>query len=136
MDKSFSYLFEIIYKKYSESASNMGAAPSVLGFSKFMGFGNDGKPKAWKRGQWPSAPDCWLLSQKLGFSIEWLLTGSGEPFETEVKTREKELEAKVEELEAELLEANRVNRLLTTRLLVDGTREKAGAKEEYDNTSR
>jgi hypothetical protein len=78
MNKKFSQYFDIIYKKYSERVVAMGCTPSVLAFSKFLGYDNDGKPKNWKKGQWPSRDDCSLLCDKLGFNLNWLLTGEGE----------------------------------------------------------
>lgn len=154
MNGDFSLLFEIIYEKYSDIAISMGSNPSVLGFSKFLGLKNDGKVKAWKKGQWPSAKDCWWLAKKFNLNIEWLLTGEGNPFDgkhaetSDLHSQEEyeTLKGKIAELERENAELrSRLNietgeslqtrlseleatvKQLQTRLLVDGVGDKAAA---------
>ena len=154
LDGDFSLLFEIIYEKYSDIAISMGSSPSVLGFSKFLGLKNDGKAKAWKKGQWPSAKDCWWLAKKFILNIEWLLTGEGEPFDensaekhslpsqeeyealkdrlAELVRENAELRSRVNveaggSLQARLSELEATVRQLQTRLLVDGVGDKAVA---------
>lgn len=109
----------------------------MRGFCDFLGI-SPGKRQKWSQGQWPSAEDLENLHDKLGFSYRWLITGEGEPFEEDgpppQTEREAELQARLAELErekemltAELREADRLNRQLTTRLLVDGVGDKGAA---------
>ena len=89
---------------------------------------------------WPLLPR--LLDMYPDVSREWLYFGEGEMFSANVAEGNMDAEAliealcQVQKLQMELEEERRLNRQLTTRLLVDGTREKAGAKEKHDNTSR
>lgn len=86
-----------------------------------------------------------ILEMFPGVRREWLFFDEGEPFESDGSvssgTGEKSvaevtaLQAKVAELEAELREANRLNRQLTTRLLIDGTGDKDGAKNTAGNVA-
>jgi hypothetical protein len=78
MKKNFLQQYGIIYKKYSERVADLGCAPSARAFSKFLRHPNPGKVNEWKRGQRPTRDDCLLLKEKLGFSLDWLLTGEGE----------------------------------------------------------
>ena len=77
MSRDFSEQFVIIYDKFIELMAANGKKASVLSFGKFLGHGHDGKVKAWKGGQWPSAEDCWTLEKKLKYSLRWLVTGEG-----------------------------------------------------------
>ena len=56
-----------------------------------------------------------------------MVSGKGEPFGTGSSARERELEAEVERLKSELAEADRVNRQLSARLLIDGVGDKNAA---------
>lgn len=80
-ERNFSHLFDIIYDKFIELCKNSGTPSGTLTFGKFLGHGHDGRVRAWKKGQWPSAEDCWTIEKKLGFNLRWLITGEGEPFE-------------------------------------------------------
>ena len=80
-ERNFSYLFDIIYDKFIELCKSSGTTPGTLTFGKFLGHGHDGRVRAWKKGQWPSAEDCWTIEKKLGFNLRWLITGEGEPFD-------------------------------------------------------
>lgn len=120
MNGDFSLLFEIIYEKYSDIAISMGSNPSVLGFSKFLGLKNDGKVKAWKKGQWPSAKDCWWLAKKFSLNIEWLLTGEGNPFdEKHAETHELPSQEEYETLKGKITELERENAELRSRLNIE-----------------
>ncbi|GAB7511255.1 hypothetical protein [Bilophila wadsworthia] len=80
-ERDFSYLFDIIYDKFIESCRRSGTPSGTLALGKFLGHGHDGRVRAWKKGQWPSAEDCWTIEKKLGFNLRWLITGEGEPFD-------------------------------------------------------
>lgn len=120
MDGDFSLLFEIIYEKYSDIAISMGSNPSVLGFSKFLGLKNDGKVKAWKKGQWPSAEDLASMHEKLGFSYRWLVTGKGDPFDGgNAETHELPSQEEYETLKGKITELERENAELRSRLNIE-----------------
>lgn len=79
-ERDFSQLYKVIYDKFIKICSETDAPSGSLAFGKFLGHGHDGKIRAWKKGQWPSAEDCWTLEKKLGFDLRWLVTGEGNPF--------------------------------------------------------
>jgi len=85
MDNNFLEQFDFIYQIYEKRVKALGAIPSVLGFSKYLGHKNDGKPKQWKKGQRPSTNDCAVLHEKFGLRVQWLTTGKGEPYEARPK---------------------------------------------------
>ena len=80
MTKNFSEKFDTIYELYSAIAHESGTIPSNLSFSRFLGHEHDGRVRAWKKGQWPSAEDIWNIHQKIGLSLVWLVSGEGDPF--------------------------------------------------------
>lgn len=80
MARDFSKAFEIVYDKFAKLQDASSKKSSVLAFGKFLGHGHDGRVKAWKGGQWPSAEDCWELSKILEIDLLWLVTGEGDPF--------------------------------------------------------
>ncbi|SBW07792.1 conserved hypothetical protein [uncultured delta proteobacterium] len=80
--KNFSDMFDIIFEVYRSHARAAGISPSNVSFARFLGHDHDGRVRAWKKGQWPSADDLWQMHQKLGFSLQWLVSGEGGPFET------------------------------------------------------
>jgi hypothetical protein len=80
---NFIQLYEIIYNKFISISAETKWIASNIGFSKFLGHSHNGKVQAWSKGQWPNAYDCWVIHQKLGFRLEWLLTGEGEMFHSE-----------------------------------------------------
>jgi len=120
MTKNFSEQFDTIYEWYSVIARESGTIPSNLSFSRFLNHEHDGRVRAWKRGQWPSAEDIWDIHQKMGFSLGWLVSGEGEPFaehgpDTRPHTPEAGAEARVsrvEQLEREI--AQRTKELAQT----------------------
>ena len=79
--KNFSEMFAALYACYGENSRAKGTTPSYLSFARFLGHGHEGRIRAWKKGQWPSAEDIWQLHLKLGFSLRWLVSGEGDPFE-------------------------------------------------------
>lgn len=97
----------------------------MIAFARFLNHAHDGKVNAWRKGQWPSADDIVTIHDKLGFSYRWLLNGEGEPLErpdicqTE-RNHMAELEMRVEALENEKAEADRLIRQLTAKLLAQG----------------
>lgn len=74
-------MFDIIFEVYRSHARTAGISPSNVSFARFLGHDHDGRVRAWKKGQWPSAEDLWQMHQKLGFSLQWLVSGEGEPFD-------------------------------------------------------
>ena len=123
--KNFSQRFVIIYKKFVEQAAG-GKPASKLAFSRFVGVAQ-GVMQNWEKGSIPLPKYLKIIHDKFGFDYGWLLTGEGEPYGTGSSARERELEAEVERLKTELAEADRVNRQLTTRLLIDGVGDKDAA---------
>lgn len=75
MKQDFSELFEIIWNKFIPAKGERKSLPS---FASYLGHEHKGRVTAWSKGQWPSAHDCWIIHQKMGFGLEWLLTGEGE----------------------------------------------------------
>jgi len=117
--------FEVIYKKFAERAAAEGRPASKLAFARFVGV-SQGCMQKWEKGQIPNAKDLITIRDKLGFSLNWLITGEGNLWD-ESMLEVDELKARIAVLEAELREADRINRKLTTRLLVDGVGDKDGA---------
>ena len=76
--KDFKKHFAFIYSRFKKLAEEHGTVASRLGLARYLDLSH-GKITAWDKGQWPSAEDCWLLHQKFGFSLEWLISGEGEP---------------------------------------------------------
>lgn len=94
----------------------------MIAFARFLNHAHDGKVNAWRKGQWPSADDIVVIHDKLGFSYRWLLNGEGEPLENQdtsgvERERMARLEARLEALENEKVEADRLIRQLTAKLL-------------------
>lgn len=94
----------------------------MIAFARFLNHAHDGKVNAWRKGQWPSADDIVAIHDKLGFSYRWLLNGEGEPLENQdsygvERERMAGLEARLEALENEKAEADRLIRQLTAKLL-------------------
>lgn len=94
----------------------------MIAFARFLNHAHDGKVNAWRKGQWPSADDIVAIHDKLGFSYRWLLNGEGEPLESSdtclaVRDHVAALESRVEALENEKAESDRLIRQLTAKLL-------------------
>ena len=115
----FSHRFDIIYKTFATRALAKNEPTSKLAFARFMGA-SQGRMQSWERGQLPRPDDLQRLHETLGFSYHWLMTGEGDPFGAPTDTTTAELLDRIAALEAELNEANRLNRKLAARLLVDG----------------
>ncbi len=137
MERNFTKLFNIIYDKFIVNFSTNDSGRALMSFARFLGHGHDGKVRAWKKGQWPSAEDCWLISEKMGFSLRWLVTGEGDLYgqEGDITAASADdsdqgvqaMQARMQEMERELAEERRLNRKLTARLLVDGVGDKGVA---------
>ena len=137
MKRNFSQHFEIIYNAFSKAETLQRRRPSNASLGRLLGHPSDGKVKAWKSGQWPSAEDLWRLEKQFGFSLRWLVTGEGDPYGQEGGTAAasaddsdegvQALQARMQEMERELAEERRLNRQLTARLLVDGVGDKGVA---------
>lgn len=147
INKVWHIKYQLVYDYFCSVADSKGSKATVRGFCDFLGI-SAGKRQKWSQGQWPSAEDLENLHDKLGFSYRWLITGEGDPFEeggtlpeAEVAKREEkekrlrlearlqELERKTAALEEELREADRVNRKLTTRLLIEDATDKGAATD-------
>lgn len=87
MKQNFSELFEIIKNKF---ILEHGGKDSLIALSEFLGHGHKGKVTAWSKGQWPSTQDCWVLHEKLGFNLEWLLTGNAEVLDVDSRQSKNE----------------------------------------------
>ena len=122
----FSHRFDIIYKTFATRALAKNEPTSKLAFARFMGA-SQGRMQSWERGQLPRPDDLQRLHEPLGFSYHWLMTGEGDPFGAPTDTTTAELLGRIAALEAELNEANRLNRKLAARLLVDGVGDNAAA---------
>ena len=121
-----SHRFDIIYKTFATRALAKNEPTSKLAFARFMGA-SQGRMQSWERGQLPRPDDLQRLHETLGFSYHWLMTGEGDPFGAPTDTTTAELLDRIAALEAELNEANRLNRKLAARLLVDGVGDNAAA---------
>lgn len=77
---SFEQHYKIIYDKFIECFSSDEFTRTTSGFVRFLGHTHDGKVRAWRKGQWPSSGDCGQISEKMGFSLRWLLAGEGDPY--------------------------------------------------------
>lgn len=139
MNENFSQLYKNIYDFFKKSEFSLVAGNSKLALAKFLGV-SQGKTQHWEKGQWPSAKDIENIHKKLGISCTWLVTGEGEMFElqqemqkfhTPITDQDDELAYLRAELEAE----RRLNRQLTTRLLVDGVGDKDDAKNTAGKTA-
>lgn len=147
INKVWHIKYQLVYNYFCSVADSKGSKPTVRGFCSFLGI-SAGKRQKWSQGQWPSAEDLEVLHDKLGFSYRWLITGEGDPFEeggtlpeadttrrkeeaTRLRAEDRlaELERRNAELEAELREADRVNRKLTSRLLIEGVTDKDAATD-------
>lgn len=124
----FSHQFEFIYETFADTAKKNGWRISKLGLAKYLGI-SQGRMQKWESGQIPRPDDLCILHENFGFSYEWLLTGRGEPFKNQGPESKEMLALKEENerLKAELAEADRLNRQLTTRLLIDGAGDKDAA---------
>lgn len=128
--------YKMVYNFFCSVALSKGFKPTLRGFCDCLGI-SMGKRQKWSQGQWPSAEDLETIHDKLGFSYRWLVTGEGDPFEdggtlpgdaketavlslSRAQARLEDLEKEKTALEAELRDANRLNRQLATRLLLEG----------------
>lgn len=128
--------YKMVYNFFCSVALSKGFKPTLRGFCDCLSI-SMGKRQKWSQGQWPSAEDLETIHDKLGFSYRWLITGEGDPFEeggtlpgkaqepaklslSRAQARLQDLEKEKAALEAELRDANRLNRQLATRLLVEG----------------
>ena len=122
----FSQRFVIVYKKFMELAASKGEPTSKLALSRFLNV-SQGCMQNWERGKIPQPDDLIAMHEKLGFSFDWLLTGKGEPSEENRDVDIAGLQAEIEALRRELAQADRINRQLTARLLLDGVGDKGAA---------
>ena len=70
--------FEIIEQRAKDFFNAQGQDYSRAKLARLVGA-TAGKAQAWSTGQRPSADDLERISEKLGFSAEWLLLGKGDP---------------------------------------------------------
>ena len=126
--KDFLQHFEIIYKKFVEQASAAGRQTSELAFARFLGA-NRGSMQAWKKGRIPNSRDLLAMHDKLGFAMRWLITGEGDPYGEDKGEGVAALQAEIASLKEELAQADRLNRQLAARLLLESD---AGAQSTDD----
>lgn len=150
INKVWHVKYELVFRHFCSIALSIGYKPTTRGFCEFLQI-SAGKREKWSKGQWPSAEDLEKLHDRLGFSYRWLITGEGDPFEEGgtlpeadiakkaeearirgMEQRIRELEKELQESKAELAEADRLNRRLTTRMLIDG----AGDKDAQTSTGK
>lgn len=139
MRKNFSQQYEFIYDIFCSVHASKDTRATLRGFCDFLGI-SLGKRQAWdERGQWPSAEDIEILHKKMGFSYHWLITGEGDPFDGEppkpAAPPVPDQSDEIARLRAELDEANRLNRKLVTRLLIDGAGDKNGSTSTVGKTA-
>ncbi len=127
MTKNFSDFFLVIFQKFSDEAQKSGIKPNTATFARFLGHKHDGRVRAWRNGQWPSAEDVWILHDKLGFAYAWLLIGEGEPFDRDVSI--KLSETSEEGARNAMAMASRIEELET--IILHKTEELARARQEH-----
>lgn len=139
MNENFSQLYKNIYDFYKKSEFSRDEGNSKLALAKFLGV-SQGKTQHWEKGQWPSAKDIENIHKKLGISCSWLVTGEGEMFELQQEIQKDytpvaDQSDELVQLRAELEAERRLNRQLTTRLLIDGTGDKDASKNIVGKTA-
>lgn len=116
MKQNFLKQYEIIWNNFIPPSGERKSLPAL---AAFLGHDHKGKVTAWGKGQWPSAYDCWVIHQKMGFSLEWLLTGEGDIFAATSSTPASEKEATVlrelTEAKAEIARLQKKMEMLLTR---------------------
>lgn len=115
-------LFErvrLLAKEKEKSVSRL-ATKLKLGQTTFNGYLNENR----QFHLWEILPK--ILELYPDVSRDWLYFGEGEMLGEERATPEtiQELKNKIQELEQELSETNKMNRQLTAKLLIDGNAEK------------
>lgn len=127
-------LYEVKNMTQAKFAEALGASPSK--FNQWL------NPKSQKN-LWEHLPT--ILEMFPDVRREWLYFGEGEPFGNDSPASlgpegipaedVTALQSKVAELEAELRQADRLNRQLVIRFLVDGVGDKDGAKNTADKAA-
>lgn len=119
-----------------------GNRVSKAAFAKFLET-SPGKLQNWEMGSLPQQDDLQLLHHTFGLSYRWLVTGEGEPFDSEkshlnrVMELEKEiyaLKSQLADTRNELQEERALNRRLTNKML--DASDKPMVKESMNNTAR
>lgn len=127
----FSQRFEIIYKRFFELAAAENLPNSKIDLARMLGI-SQGRLQHWERGQIPRPDDLIKIHNTLGFSYSWMLTGDGDPLSesasagadalkghADSSAEIAKLKNEVAMLRDELAEADRINRKLTARLLIN-----------------
>ena len=73
--------FEIVKKVFAKAIEKRGGTFSISALDRFLDLETK-RARYWERGQRPSASDLIRISDKLGLSLRWLISGDGEPFDT------------------------------------------------------
>lgn len=81
MGYNFSERFEIVYKKYCEQTEQLGIRPNETALARYLGVSKT-TVQRWKSGQVPASKDVKTIHDKLAFSYDWLISGEGEPMDT------------------------------------------------------
>ena len=71
--------FEIVKKVFARAIEKQGGAFSISALDRFLELETK-RARYWERGQRPSSTDLIRISDKLGLSLRWLISGEGEPF--------------------------------------------------------
>ena len=74
--KNFSEFYKIMHERYLSLSASDVHGKSKIGLARCLGI-SQGRMQHWEKGQWPSAADCWNISQKLEIRLEWIVTGEG-----------------------------------------------------------
>jgi len=74
--------FEIIKEIASKEMQKAGTVFSISALDRFLNLETK-RARYWDRGQRPTASDLVRISDKLGISLRWLITGEGEPHDSQ-----------------------------------------------------
>lgn len=109
----FSRRYEIIYDFFMKRALERQEPSGKIDMARLLGV-TQGKAQKWEKGQIPIAVDCLSINKKLGFELEWLISGDGPMFRSTETGSEAEPEASPDI--TELLLENRQLRIELDRL--------------------
>lgn len=116
MEQDWSEQYKIVWNIFLAHPQSVENGISRRCLSRYLGI-SSGKTQKWEAGQWPSAEDLSKLHDKLGLSYRWLVTGIGEPFDSEGSAANLNDSAEAERLRSRVAELERENATLKERLL-------------------
>jgi hypothetical protein len=116
--------FVIIKKIASEKMRQAGKTFSISALDRFLDLETK-RARYWDRGQRPTASDLVRISDKLGISLRWLVTGEGEPLDGDTalaapdgSTALAAAEARIRDLERRLLAAQESLNVANQKVIV------------------